>query len=215
MEISKFFSKVFVWMFIGLAITFCTGALVASNPKALETIFSFGGYIGIVIIELILVFVLSAFVHKMSPVAAKISFIVYSVVSGLTFSSIFVVYEIESIMVVFLMAAAIFFVLALIGYFTKADITKIGTILLVSLIVTIVLSIINIFVMSSSFNLVICLLALAIFMAYVCYDVQKLKAYYSNGLSNDNMVIYGALELYLDFINIFLRLLQLFGKSKD
>ena len=215
MEISKFFSKVFVWMFIGLAITFCTGALVASNPKALGTIFSFGGYIGIVIIELILVFVLSAFVHKMSPIAAKISFIVYSVVSGLTFSSIFVVYEIESIMVVFLMAAAIFFVLALIGYFTKADITKIGTILLVSLIVTIVLSIINIFVMSSSFNLVICLLALAIFMAYVCYDVQKLKAYYSNGLSNDNMVIYGALELYLDFINIFLRLLQLFGKSKD
>ena len=204
MEISKFFSKVFVWMFLGLAITFCTGALVASNPKALETIFSFGGYIGIVIIELILVFVLSAFVHKMSPVAAKISFIVYSVV-----------YEIESIMVVFLMAAAIFFVLALIGYFTKENKKKIGTILLVSLIVTIVLSIINIFVMSSSFNLVICLLALAIFMAYVCYDVQKLKVYYSNGLSNDNMVIYGALELYLDFINIFLRLLQLFGKSKD
>lgn len=215
MEISKFFSKVFIWMFIGLAITFCTGALVASNHKALETIFSFGGYVGIVIIELILVFVLSAFVHKMSPVAAKISFIVYSVVSGLTFSSIFVVYEIESIMVVFLMAAAIFFVLALIGYFTKADITKIGTILFVSLLVTIVLSIISMFVMSSSFNLVICLLALAIFMAYVCYDVQRLKAYYSNGISNDNMVIYGALELYLDFINIFLRLLQLFGKSKD
>lgn len=215
MEISKFFSKVFMWMFIGLAITFCTGSLIANNPKALETVFSTGGYWMIVIAELVLVIVLSARIHKMSPIAAKISFVAYSVLSGLTFSSIFIVYQIESIMLVFLIAAAIFFVLAMIGYFTKLDITKIGTILFISLIAIVVLSLVNMFLLSSSLDLGLCILGLVVFMAYVCYDVHRLKIYYSNGIANDNMIIFGALELYLDFINIFLRLLRLFGKSRD
>lgn len=215
MEMSKFFSKVFVWMFIGLALTFCTGALVASNPKAIETVFFTGGYWIIVIIELVLVIFLSARVHKMSSTAAKISFAVYSIVSGLTFSSIFVYYKVESIMAVFLIAAAIFFILAIIGYFTKADITKVGTILLVSLIVMIILSFINMFLLSSKLDLGLCILGIVIFMVYVCYDVNRLKAYYSNGLATDNMVVLGALELYLDFVNLFLHLIKLFGKSRD
>ena len=215
MEMSKFFSKIFVWMFIGLALTFCTGALVASNPKAIEAVFSTGSYWFIVIVELVLVIFLTAKVHKMSPTAAKVSFVIYSIVSGLTFSSIFVYYKIESIMAVFLIAAAIFFILAIIGYFTKADITKIGTILLVSLIVMIILSFVNMFLLSSKLDLGLCILGIVIFMAYICYDVNRLKAYYSNGLITDNMVVLGALELYLDFVNLFLHLIKLFGKSRD
>lgn len=215
MEMSKFFSKVFVWMFIGLALTFCTGALIASNPKAIETVFSTGSYWFIVIVELVLVIFLTAKVHKMSPTTAKVSFVIYSIVSGLTFSSIFVYYKIESIMAVFLIAAAIFFILAIIGYFTKADITKVGTILLVSLIVMIILSFVNMFLLSSKLDLGLCILGIVIFMAYICYDVNRLKAYYSNGLITDNMVVLGALELYLDFVNLFLHLIKLFGKSRD
>lgn len=215
MEMSKFFSKVFVWMFIGLALTFCTGALIASNPKAIETVFSTGSYWFIVIVELVLVIFLTAKVHKMSPTTAKVSFVIYSIVSGLTFSSIFVYYKIESIMSVFLIAAAIFFILAIIGYFTKADITKVGTILLVSLIVMIILSFVNMFLLSSKLDLGLCILGIVIFMAYICYDVNRLKAYYSNGLITDNMVVLGALELYLDFVNLFLHLIKLFGKSRD
>lgn len=215
MEMSKFFSKVFVCMFIGLALTFCTGALIASNPKAIETVFSTGSYWFIVIVELVLVIFLTAKVHKMSPTTAKVSFVIYSIVSGLTFSSIFVYYKIESIMAVFLIAAAIFFILAIIGYFTKADITKVGTILLVSLIVMIILSFVNMFLLSSKLDLGLCILGIVIFMAYICYDVNRLKAYYSNGLITDNMVVLGALELYLDFVNLFLHLIKLFGKSRD
>lgn len=212
---SQFFSKIFLWMFIGLAITFCTGAIIANSPTALETIFTTGGIVTLSIVEIITVIVLSARLHKMSEIGAKLGFIFYSFISGLTFSSIFVVYEIESIMFVFLLASFIFLILSLIGFFTKADITKLGTILLVSLIALLVLEIVNIFVLSSSLNFGLCILGIVIFMGYVCYDVYKLKGYYSTTSNQNNMAIYGALELYLDFINLFLHLLRLLGKAKD
>ena len=212
---SQFFSKVFLWMFIGLAVTFCTGALIANSPTALEAVFTTGGIFALSIVEIITVIVLSARLHKMSEIGAKLGFIFYSFISGLTFSAIFIVYEIQSIMFVFLLASFIFLILSLIGYFTKADITKLGTILFVSLIALLILELVNVFLLSSSLNFGLCILGIAIFMGYVCFDVYKLKGYYSAMENQNNMAIYGALELYLDFINLFLRLLRLFGKAKD
>jgi hypothetical protein len=118
---NKLLSKSFIWMALGLLVTFITGYVVSQNPTMLENVFSTTGYIIFVVVELALVIFLSARIFKMQPTTAKICFLLYSFVSGLTFSSIFVIYEMMSIIYIFLIAAFIFIVMAVIGYTTKID----------------------------------------------------------------------------------------------
>ena len=211
---NKIFSKVFMWMFIGLAITFGTGYYVSVNPNMLFNVF--GSYYWILIIaEIVVVIWLSARIRKMKPMTAKILFCLYSFLTGLTFSSIFVVYQVTSIVYVFGITSIIFLIFALIGYFTKIDLTKLGTYLFMALLGVIICSIINIFVKSSAFDLGLTIICLIIFIAYIAYDIQLIKRNLYMITEEDNLAIYGALQLYLDFINIFLRLLQLFGKARD
>ena len=211
---NKIFSKVFMWMFIGLAITFGTGYYVSVNPNMLFNVF--GSYYWILIIaEIVVVIWLSARIRKMKTMTAKILFCLYSFLTGLTFSSIFVVYQITSIVYVFGITSIIFLIFALIGYFTKIDLTKLGTYLFMALLGVIICSIINIFVKSSAFDLGLTIICLIIFIAYIAYDIQIIKRNLYMITEEDNLAIYGALQLYLDFINIFLRLLQLFGKARD
>ena len=211
---NKIFSKVFMWMFIGLAITFGTGYYVSVNPNMLFNVF--GSYYWILIIaEIVVVIWLSARIRKMKPMTAKILFCLYSFLTGLTFSSIFVVYQVTSIVYVFGITSIIFLIFALIGYFTKIDLTKLGTYLFMALLGVIICSIINIFVKSSVFDLGLTIICLIIFIAYIAYDIQIIKRNLYMITEEDNLAIYGALQLYLDFINIFLRLLQLFGKARD
>ena len=146
---------------------------------------------------------------------AKILFCVYSLLTGLTFSSIFVVYQITSIVYVFGITSLIFLIFALIGYFTKIDLTKIGIYLFMALFGVIICSIINMFVGSETFNLGLTIICLIIFIIYIEYDIQIIKRNLYMITEEDNLAIYGALQLYLDFINIFLRLLQLFGRGRD
>ena len=203
-----------MWMFIGLAITFGTGYYVSVNPNMLFNVF--GSYYWILIIaEIIVVIWLSARIRKMNPMTAKILFCLYSFLTGLTFSSIFVVYQLTSIIYVFGITSIIFLIFALIGYFTKIDLTKLGTYLFMALLGVIICSIINIFVGSSAFDLGLTIICLIIFIAYIAYDIQIIKRNLYMITEEDNLAIYGALQLYLDFINIFLRLLQLFGKARD
>lgn len=209
---NKLISKSFLWMFIGLLVTFATGFIVSNSEVMLENVFG-GGYIVFVIVELILVIVLSARVMKMKPITAKICFLLYSFVSGLTFSSIFVVYNMESIMLVFLVSALIFGIMSLIGYSTNIDLTKIGTYFLFGLLAVIVVSIINIFLQSGTVAMIISIVCVILFIGITAYDVQKIKALQNSGLPEENLAIYGALDLYLDFINIFIHLLQLFGRD--
>lgn len=213
-ESKNVFSKVFMWMFIGLAITFGIGYYVSINPNMLFNIF--GSYYWLLVIaELVVVIWLSARIRKMKPTTAKILFCVYSFLTGLTFSSIFVVYEISSIIYVFGITALLFLIFALIGYFTKIDLTKIGVYLFMALLGVIICSIINIFVGSETFDLGITIVCLIVFIIYIAYDMQIIKRNLYLIPEEDNLAIYGALQLYLDFINIFLRLLQLFGRSRD
>ena len=213
-ESNKIFSKVFMWMFIGLAITFGIGYYVSINPNMLFNVF--GSYYWVLLIaEIVVVIWLSARIRKMKPMTAKILFCLYSFLTGLTFSSIFVVYKISSIIYVFGITALIFLIFALIGYFTKIDLTKLGTYLFMALLGVIICSIINIFVGSAKFDLGITIVCLLIFIAYIAYDIQIIKRNLYLIPEEDNLAIYGALQLYLDFINIFLRLLQLFGRSRD
>ncbi|MBR1679796.1 MAG: Bax inhibitor-1/YccA family protein [Bacilli bacterium] len=210
---NKIMSKVFGWMFIGLMISFATGYVVSLNPTMIENVFG-GAWWILLIAELGIVIFLSARIAKMSPTTAKVSFLLYSFVSGLTFSSIFIVYEMSSIIFVFLITGLIFGIFALIGYTTNIDLMKLRTYLFMGLLAIIICSIVNLFIGSSGFNTVLSLLTVVIFIGYTAYDVQKVRRLYEeNALPEDNLAIYGALELYLDFINLFIHLLDLLGKD--
>ncbi len=216
MESNGILSKVFSWMFIGLIVTFLTGYVVSINETMLINVLSSGALWVILITELALVIILSARIHKMQAITAKICFLLYAFVSGLTFSSIFVVYNLGSIMYVFLITAAIFGVFALLGAKTKLDLSSLGTYLMMALFAVIICLIINIFTASTTFDLIISIVTVLIFIGFTAYDVQKiLRLNEDNALPEENLAIYGALELYLDFINIFLELLKYFGENKD
>jgi hypothetical protein len=212
---NKLMSKTFLWMFIGLLITFITGYGVSNNATMVANIFKNSTYIILSIVELIIVIILSARVRKMNKNTARIMFMLYSFISGLTFSSIFIYYEISSIIYIFLIAALIFLVFGLIGYFTNLDLTKLGTYLLMALFAIIICIIINYFVGNEKFDLVLSILSIIIFLGFTAYDVQNIKKLAYEGIDEDNIAIVGALNLYLDYINIFLHLLSIFGDSKD
>ena len=212
MDSTKVMPKVFLWMFIGLAVTFLTGSYIANDPSLILEIFTSTGLILLFVAEFAIVIFLTARIHKMKPTTAKIMFILYSLVTGITFSSVFVVYDISSIIYVFLATALIMLVFAIIGYTTKLDLTKLSTFLFMAIIGILIMSLINFFVGSEQFSLGICIISVIVFIVYIAFDVQKVKQMYEqNVLPEDNLAIYGALQLYLDFINIFLDLLKIFG----
>lgn len=210
----KIYSKVFLWMFLGLLVTFITGIYVSTNENILIFLFQNNGFIFAIIAELITVIFLTARIRKMSPTTARISFLLYSFLTGLTFSSIFLVYELSSILIIFLVAALLFGIFALIGNYTSIDLTKFGTFLLMMLFGIIICTLINIFLNNSTFDIIITIISLIVFLGYTAYDIQKVKLL-EDEIEEDNLAIYGALQLYLDFINILLDLLRLFGKSRD
>ena len=207
-------SKVFTWMFIGLLITFMTGYYISLNEIALAKILSGYTYLFIAIIEFALVIYLSARITKMNPTTARICFLLYSFITGITFGSIFIVYEITSIIYTFLITAVTFGLCALVGKTTKLDLTKIGSYLIIGLFGVIICSIVNIFLKSSGFEMLLSVITVIIFLGLTAYDVQKIQRL-EGIIPEENLPIYGALELYLDFINIFIELLKLFGKARD
>ena len=212
MENNKVFGKVFMWMFIGLLITFLTGYVVSSNDNMLYNIFSGGTYFILIIIELVLVVYLSARIHKMQVTTARIVFILYSFVSGLTFGSIFIVFKMSSIMLIFLITAILFGIFALIGRFTKLDLTKSGTILLMMLLGIVICTFVNVFLKNDTLDLFVSYISIIVFLGFTAYDMQKIKMLSYEFDDEDKIAIIGALELYLDFINIFIDLLRIFGK---
>ena len=214
---SKFFSKVYLWMFIGLLISGGVAYYTSITPSMIK--FVYGSYGWILITELIVVIAFSALRKKVSPGVAKVLFITYAAISGLTLSSIFLVYKIQSIGMVFLSSALMFGLLAAYGYMTKTDLSSMGKILIFALLAIIIMSLINMFTHNGTFGIIISIISIVVFLGLTAWDMQALKAMYNYYASDEKelgkIAIYGALDLYLDFINIFLQLLNLFGKSKD
>lgn len=214
---SKFFSKVYLWMFIGLLISGGVAYYTSITPSMIK--FVYGSYGWILITELIVVIAFSALRKKVSPGIAKVLFVTYAAISGLTLSSIFLVYKIQSIGMVFLSSSLMFGLLAAYGYITKTDLSSFGKILLFALLAIIIMSVINIFAHNGTFGIIISIISIVVFLGLTAWDMQALKAMYNYYASDEKelgkIAIYGALDLYLDFINIFLQLLNLFGKSKD
>lgn len=212
---NSFYSKVFGWLFAGLLITFVSAYVVSNNNAILAAIFSSSAYWIIFIAQIGICIFLSARINKMQPMTAKICYCAYALLTGVTFSTLFVAFAMDSIIYVFLATAVVFGIFALIGQRTKLNLASWGTFLLVALLSLIVLEVINIFMMNSTVDMVLCILGIVIFVGYVAYDMQKIKALSEANIGNDNYAILGAFELYLDFINLFIRLLQLFGKERD
>ncbi len=215
MNLNNVFKKVYMWMFIGLLLTFATGYFVSTNENMIYKIYSTSLYWVLAVIEILLVIVLSARIGKMNITTSRIMFLTYSFVSGLTFSSIFIAYNMSSIIFVFLISALLFLIFAILGYVTKLDLTSVGTFLLMALIGIVICSIINIFVGNGTFEIVICSISILIFLGFTAYDVNKIKQLQDIYPDEDSLAIVGALELYLDFINIFLDLLRIVANNRD
>lgn len=213
MNLNNLFKKVYMWMFIGLLLTFATGYFVSINENMAYKVYNL--YWVLAIIEIILVIVLSARIGKMNITTSRIMFLTYSFVSGLTFSSVFIAYDMRSIIIVFLISSLLFLIFAILGYITKLDLTSAGTFLLMALIGIIICSIINIFVGNGTFEIVICSISILIFLGFTAYDVNKIKQLQDIYPDEDSLAIVGALELYLDFINIFLDLLRIVANNRD
>lgn len=209
---NEFLSKVFKWFGLGLLVTFLVAYAVSINESLLQLVFSSGATIIIVILELVCAIWLSVRIHKMQTSTATMLYLGYTALTGLTFSSIFILYELESIIWIFLATAILFGILSLIGAKTKINLSGLGIFLIIGLLAIIIISIINMFLLNNTIDLALCIISIVIFMGYVAYDVQKICRINTN---NDNIAIIAAFDIYLDFINIFIRLLQLFGKNRD
>ena len=215
--VSKVMRKTFGWMTMCLLITALT-AMGVVNSGLFYQIASSGAMWLLIIAELVLVFVLSARIHKMSVTTATIMLIVYSVLNGATLSFIFLAYSLGSIAKTFFITTGMFGVMALVGATTKRDLSKMGSILFMALIGLIIASLVNIFLRSSGLDWIISLIGVVLFTALTAYDVQRVKRLATESdLYDDTQVgrlaIISALSLYLDFINLFLYLLRFFGRN--
>lgn len=211
---NEVYPKLFTWLFIGLLITFASGYILAASPVLAVNVLSIG-YIPIVIIELVIAIVMGIRIKKMNPLTTKICYTIYCITTGLTFSSLFLYYQLTSLLSIFLITSVIFAVLAIYGYKTKRDLSKFGTILLISLIVTIILSILNYFIFkTSTIDILLTIISILIFVGYIAYDMNTVKLLIHE-VGEEKAAVYGAFQLYLDFINLFVRLLELFGKKED
>jgi FtsH-binding integral membrane protein len=219
-HVATLFKSLYMQMAAALTITgltayFLSGSeafwnMLATNPSMLWIIF---------ILQIGLVILLSARVFHMSMTAATLLFITYSVITGVTLSSIFLIYDLGTVATSFFVTAGTFLTMSIIGYTTRMDLSKLGNILYMLLIGLVIATIVNIFVASSTLYWITTYAGVVIFTGLIAWDTQKLRTLFIEHGAADEMgnklALLGALTLYLDFINIFLYLLRIFGNSRD
>jgi FtsH-binding integral membrane protein len=211
---SNFMQRVYQWMAMGLALTGLAAFVTLSNGALLRFLFQ-GGMWLFFIAEFILVIWLSANIQKISAQAATLGFLAYSVLNGLTLSGIFLVYTAASISSTFFITAMTFAGVSVYGWVTKQDLTSVGSFCAMALWGVIIASIVNMFFHAPAFNWIVSYCGVAVFIGLTAYDTQKLKAIHQ-GMPGapEQLAIFGALMLYLDFINMFLFLLRIFGRRR-
>ena len=213
--------KVYQWMCAGLAVTSLVAYGVAGSPAIQEVIFGSSlVMILLLVAQFGLVIAISAAVHKMSASTATGLFMLYSALTGATLSSIFLVYPMGNIANAFLVTTGTFLAMSIYGSTTKRDLTGMGSFLAMGLFGLVIAMVVNIFLASSMMDFVISAIGVLIFTGLTAYDTQKLVQFGANAPLGDGTAvqrgaILGALTLYLDFINLFLMLLRLFGNSRD
>lgn len=212
---NKIFGKTFFWMFLGLLGSAIIAWYTYSSGLFIDIVL--GDYFNwLLIIELVVVLVFSLLFRKMPPTLVGILYFVYAMINGVTLSVIFAVFDLSSIIYLFIVSAVIYGVLGLIGYKTDKDLTSWKPYLSVFLIAGIILSIINIFIQNSTFELFLDWAILILFFGITIYDINKIKLLQQDpNIVSEKIHIYCAMQLYLDFINIFLRILSIFGKRRN
>ncbi|RLD69973.1 MAG: BAX inhibitor (BI)-1/YccA family protein [Bacteroidetes bacterium] len=221
---TTFMSGVFLWMFLALAMSAATAWLFASNTELMSMLYnmetggmSLFGWI-VMLAPLGLVIWMSAGFRRMSASTMVLVFILFAVLLGASLSSIFLLYTSASIAKTFLITAGMFGTMAVVGYTTKTDLTKFGSLMFMGLIGIIIASVVNMFLRSGTMDYIISFIGVLVFTGLTAYDVQKLKRIGSQVTAGSEaarkVTIMGALTLYLDFINLFLFLLRFFGNRK-
>ena len=215
MDMNGVLSNTFFRMFLGLLASGITAAFAYYSGLYIPLILS-NGFFYLAIAEVIVVLVFSLMFRKLSPTAVTVLFFAYAFLNGFTLSVIFAAFELSSIVYAFFGTAALFGALAFLGYKTEKDISSWGTVLTVALVIGLVLTVINLFLRSSALDIALDWAILAIFFGLTVYDMNKIKRMGEEGFcESEKLYVYGAMELYLDFINIFLRVLSLFGKRRN
>lgn len=216
---AKLMRSVYLWMVLALVITGLTAAYIAASPGYISALInnSFLFY-GVIIAELAVVFILSGRIHKMSFTTASLMFILYSLLTGVSLSTIFLAFSASSIATTFYITAGTFGTMSLIGFVTKKDLTKMGGILFMALIGLIIATLVNIF-LSSELGWIINYVGVLIFVGLTAYDTQKIKQMvreYGTDINEQTqkIALMGSLSLYLDFVNMFLYLLRIFGNRE-
>lgn len=216
----SFFQQVYMWMAGGLLLSAFGAFFVLANPPLLNAIFTKPVLlIGLIVAELGLVIWLSAAINRLSAPMVMGLFSVYSLLNGVTLSSIFIVYTGASVVTTFAITAGTFGFFSVYGATTKADLTSVGQISFMGLVGIIIASLVNLFLKSPAVTWVITYIGIAVFLGLIAYDTQKLKligqAGWDSPATRSKLAVMGALALYLDFINLFLLLLRLFGRRRD
>lgn len=219
-RVSATLAKVFGWMSAGLGITGMTAYGIATSPEALAYLQSGFLFFGVMLLQLGLVIGISwGLRSNMSASTAALMFLMYSVATGVTLSVIFLVYQMPSIVGVFFIAVGMFLAMALYGYITRADLTSMGSLLIMVLFGLIIASLVNLYFRNQMFELITSMIGVVVFAGLTAFDMQRIKLLVSNylgdGETTDKIAIIGALTLYLDFINLFLNLLTMMGKRRD
>lgn len=225
----KFFANVFLWMFVALSLSSFAAYYMSSTPEMMTYLINQEtgkmGMLGWVamLAPLGLVLLMSAGLNRLSFGALVGVFILYSVLTGVSLSFILLMYTSGSVLSCFIGAAGIFGIMAVMGYTTNVDLSKFGPILMIGVVGLVIASVINMFIQSENFSLFMAFIGIAIFTALTAYDVQKLKRI-GAGLEESGarmedadtkkLAIMGALSLYLDFLNIFIYLLRIFGDRR-
>ena len=210
--------RVYFKMFLAMVVTAVTSMFVAGNEAILTMIFSNRmAPIVLLVLQVGVVLVLSGRIHKLSTPVASLLFYLYSVLTGVVFSVILLVYTASSIAYTFFITAGVFAAMSIYGYFTSNDLSRFGSIMFMALIGLIVCSLVNIFVNSSTMDWIISFVGVLIFIGLTAWDTQKIKqmTQYADQSMAGKIATLGALNLYLDFVNLFLYLLRFFGDSRD
>ena len=214
----RYAAKTFAWMFVGLLTTFVTAVFTLYSGTIYYTASGFMPFI-LALAEVGVVIYLSARLQKLSIGSARALFFVYAVLNGLTMSSLLVIYSLGSLIYVFGMTSLYFGVMALYGWFTHSDLSGLRPVLVGGLIVLLVISVLSMLLGFSGSSRLMCIAGVALFIGFTAYDTQKIRAYYNYFYSDPEMLekasVISALQLYLDYINLFLYLLRLFGKRRN
>ena len=213
-EVISAMNRVYGHMALAVINSMIVSWIVSSSPSMMQFFFTGGMRYVVIFAPLVAIFAISFNLHKVSYATAQLMLHGFAALMGLSFATIFIVYTLGSIFTAFMGAAVLFATMSGYGYFTKKDLTSIGQFMFVGLIAIIIASIINIFIGSTVMQMAISAIAVIVFLGLTAYDTQKIRQIVSAGGDTRSQEVAGALTLYLDFINLFIALLQLFGNRR-